>query len=156
MAGSLFQRARFMAQLVLTVAKRALPQKPTAAPGDDEILIEAIMTNDLDLLNEWGTGLSCANSPTGMPWFFVALECGGLPSITWFLDHGANPNQPAPSGRLPLQALIQRATIADEYDDHLPDCRSMAAALISAGADPTARTLQGQSLTDLARAAGLF
>ena len=156
MAGSLYQRARFMANLVLTVAKRALLKSPSSDPDTDEILILAIMTNDLEHLDEWGTGLSYARNPTGVPWFFVALECGGLPAIIWFLEHGANPNQSDPSGRLPLETLIQRATLADEYDDHLPDCPAMAAALIAAGASPTARTLQGQRLIDLAQGTGLF
>ena len=153
MAGNLFQRARFMANLVLTVAKRALPHRPTQA-ANDETLIEALQTGDLATL--------AAHRAAGMDpsqqqkWFFLTLEVGSLTALQWFLTQGANPCTADPSGRLPLEALIQRATLADEYDDHLPDCPAMAAALIAAGADPTARTLQGQRLIDLAQGTGLF
>ena len=43
MAGSLIERARFIARLALTMAKRALPHRRTTAP-DDETLIEALQT----------------------------------------------------------------------------------------------------------------
>lgn len=155
MPGSLSARARFMAGLLVTIAKRALPAAKRPRQ-DDETLIEAIMTNDLDRLNGSGAALPLAKTSTGLPWFFVALECGGLPAVAWFLDRGANPTQPDPAGRLPLETLIQRASLADDCDDHLSDCPAIAMALIAAGADPTARTLQGQSLTDLARQTGLF
>jgi hypothetical protein len=75
--------------------------------------------------------------------------------VDWFLRHHANPGAPDMAGRLPLEAVIQRAASADEFDDHLADLPAMAMALIRAGANPQARTVQGQSLADLARAAGL-
>lgn len=113
------------------------------------------MTCDLDQLKAHRQHLLNDTTTTGTPWFFIALECGGLSTVTWFLDQGANPAAPAPSGSLPLEAVIQRAAIADEFDDHLSDCAEMAHALIVRGADPSARTLQGERLSDLAAAAGL-
>lgn len=153
MAGSLYQRARFMANLVLTVAKRALPHRRTTAP-DDETLIEALQTGNLATLAAHRTAVMDPSQQ--QKWFFLTLEVGSLSTLQWLLTQGANPRTADPSGRLPLEALIQRASLADEYDDHLPDCPAMAAALIAAGADPTARTLQGQRLTDLAQGTGLF
>lgn len=160
MAGSLYARARFMVGLVLRVASRALPSRPAPAkPGpknfDDEALIEALMTCDLDQLTAHRQRLLHDKTTTGTPWFFIALESGGLSTVTWFLDQGANPAAPAPSGRLPLEAVIQRAALADEFDDHLSDCAEIARALIARGADLSARTIQGDSLSDLAAAAEL-
>lgn len=156
MAGSLYQRARFIAAFVLTIAKRALPHRPSAAPDveHEEPLIEALHTGDLASLAAHRAALTAPAQ--AQKWFFLALEVGSLPVIEWFLTQGAHPNTPDPSGRLPLETLIQRVTLADEYDDHLPDCPAMAQALIAAGADPGARTLKGQRLTDLAKVTGLF
>ena len=153
MAGSLYQRARFIAHLALTVAKRALPHRRTAAP-DDETLIEALQTGDLATLAAHRPALMAPSQR--QKWFFLTLEVGSLTAVQWFLTQGANASTPDPSGRLPLETLIQRASLADDYDDHLSDCPAMAKALIAAGADPTARTLQGQRLTNLAHGTGLF
>lgn len=153
MAGSLIERARFIARLALTMAKRALPHRRTTAP-DDESLIEALQTGDIATLAAHRPALMAPSQR--QKWFFLALEVGSLTAVQWFLTQGANARTPDPSGRLPLEALIQRATLADDYDDHLADCPAMAAALIAAGADSAARTLQGQRLSDLAQGTGLF
>lgn len=155
MAGSLFARARFMAGLILRVASRALPQRTAPETDVAEDLIEAIMTGDPDALNAYGPGLANGRASSGTPWFFIALESGSLPAVQWFLAHGASATAPDQAGRLPLQAVIERAAFADELDDHLADCPAMAAALLASGADPSARTLSGQTLTELATAAGL-
>lgn len=155
MAGSLLDRVRFMAGLLLTVAKRGLPSRQPPLVDDTEDLIEAFITCDTEKLDVYGQSLAYGQNANGTPWFFIALECGGLQTIRWFLDQGANSSLPDPAGRLPLEAVIQRQALADEFDDHLGDCRAMAADLIAAGANPRARNLQGQSLTDLALAAGL-
>lgn len=156
MAGSLYARARFMAGLILRVASRALPHRTERPPADDaEDLIEAILTGDTDLLAKHGQTLATARNAMGTPWFFIALESGSPVAVQWFLSQGASPTAPDKGGRLPLEALIQRATLADEFDDHLDDLPVMAQALIAAGANPAARTLTGESLADLAAAAGL-
>lgn len=154
MKGGFWPRARFMAGLILTVVRRALPQ-PAARIADDEPLIEALQSGDIAGLMRFGPGLARSANSRGTPWFFIALESGSPASIEWLLAQGASPTAPDPSGRLPLEAVIQRAAIADAFDDHLAACPAMAATLIRAGADPAARSLQGLSLTDLARAAGL-
>ncbi len=87
--------------------------------------------------------------------FFLALETGSLSAVQWFLNQGASPTAPDRAGRLPLETVIQRAAIADEFDDHLDACPAMLTALMAAGADAKARNLQGAPLADLARAAGL-
>ena len=157
MAGTLWQRARFMAGLVFIVAKRALP-RPTPKPAaieDPEPLIEALQSGNIPALEGFGTALAQGQDSRGNPWFFLALDIGSLTAVDWFLRHHANPGAPDMAGRLPLEAVIQRAASADEFDDHLADLPAMAMALIRAGANPQARTVQGQSLADLARAAGL-
>lgn len=154
MAGSLLARARFMAALVFRVARRAVPT-PAKSDYDSEDLIEAIMTGDVELLDSYGIGLSYARHTTGTPWFFIALECGSLSAINWFLSHGADPCAPDQSGRLPLETIVQRASLADEMDEHLPDCAAMARALISHGAKLSARTIQGETLSERAAALGL-
>ena len=155
MAGSIFARARFMAGLILRVASRALPGKTTPDTDIAEDVIEEIMTGDTEALNGYGPGLAYGRDSSGTPWFFIALESGSLAAIDWFLAQGASPTAPDQSGRLPLEALIERAALADELDDHLSDCPAMAAALIAKGADPAARTLSGARLTDLAQEASL-
>lgn len=158
MAGSRFARARFMAGLILRVASRALPRGSGAKPAkilDPERLIEALQTGDTDALAAIGPGLVTAGTARGTPWFFIALETGSLRAIQWFLSQGASPTAADRAGRLPLQAVIERAALADEFDDHLADCPAMAAALVAHGADPRARTLSGQVLGDLAATAGL-
>lgn len=157
MAASLFARARFMAGLLLRVAGRALPRGRRASlPAENpEALIEALMTGDIATLDARGPGLAHASEARGIPWFFIALETGSLSAVQWFLSHGASPTAPDRTGRLPLEAVIQRSALADEFDDHREDCPAMAAALIAAGANPGTRNLQGQPLADLARTAGL-
>lgn len=154
MAGSLLARARFVAALLLRVARRALPA-PDISDHDSEDLIAAMMTGDVEVLDRYGQGLAYARHTTGTPWFFIALECGNLSTVNWFLSHGADPCTPDPSGRLPLEAILQRIRLADDLDDHLCDCASMARALIAHGADLAAKTLRGESLSDLAAASGL-
>lgn len=153
------RKALFMVRLVLRVASRALPARKATAPAaegpDPEALIEALQTGDLEALAAHGPGLARARDSLGNPWFFIALESGSLAAVTWFLSHGASPTLPDRAGRLPLEALIQRSALADDFDDHLGDCAAMAQALITAGADPKMRSLQGQRLWDLAQAAGL-
>lgn len=145
-----------MAGLLFTVAKRALPRRtPALSEFDPEPLIEALQTGDLTALASYGPGLATATDSRGTPWFFIALETGSLAAVDWFLAQGANPNGPDRAARLPLEALLQRAALADEFDDHLDDLPAMLSALIMAGANPQARTVQGQSLADLAHAAGL-
>lgn len=165
MAGTLVERALFVCKLVLTVAGRALPAlgraprtRPRPNAKDDaqvEDLIEALQTGDIDALRRRGPGLAHGCNSLGTPWFFITLESGSLAAVEWFLGQGASPTATDPSGRLPLETLIQRAAFADEFDDHLSDCPAMAKALIAAGADPEARTLQGERLSDMARKAGL-
>ncbi len=158
MAGSLYARARFMAGLILRVASRALPAKDTPATpatDDDETLIEAILTGDTTILAEHGQTLATGRNAQGNPWFFIALESGSLAAVEWFLAQGANPTAPDRAGRLPLEAVIERAALADDFDDHLPDCPAMAQALIAAGATPAARSRTGLRLADLAASAGL-
>jgi hypothetical protein len=87
--------------------------------------------------------------------FFVALETGSLTAVTWFLAQGASATRPDRSGRLPLEAVIQRAALADDLDDHTADCTAMAQALIARGASLVARGVTGATLADLAAAAGL-
>lgn len=154
MAGSLLQRARFMAGLVFTVAKRALPQRAPQIE-DTEPLIEALQCGNLAALDAYGPGFASGHDSLGNPWFFIALETGSLSAVEWFLTHGVNPNTADRAGRLPLEAVIQRAALADEFDDHLGDLPAMLAALIQAGANPQARTVQGASVTELAKTAGL-
>ena len=149
-----FARARFMAGLILRVALRALPRRKAAAETA-EALIEALMTGDLPALDAKGPGFAQATDAQGNPWFFIALESGSATSVEWFLRHGASPTAPDRGGRLPLEALIQRAALADEMDDHLADCPAIAQALIAKGASLQARTLTGAILSDLARDAGL-
>lgn len=147
-----------MAGLVLRVASRALPRRPPSRPepvADEESLIEAIMTGDTAALAAKGPALATASDAMGNPWFFVALESGSLAALGWFLGHGASPTAPDRAGRLPLQALIERAALADDFDDHRADLPAMAAALIAAGADPSARSLTAAPLSDLAATAGL-
>lgn len=155
MAGSLYARARFMAGLLLRVASRALP-RPVAPPADNEALIEAIQTGNTTALAAQPAGFANGCDAQGNPWFFIALETGSLAALHWFLAQGASPTAPDRAGRLPLQVLIERANLADEFDDHLPDCPAMVSALIKVGADPSAHTLQGIALADLAQASGLF
>lgn len=167
MAGTLWQRARFMGRLVFIVAKRALPRpapkpaapKPAApkpaAIEDPEPLIEALQSGNLPALEGFGPTLTQGKDSRGNPWFFLALDIGSLTAVDWFLRHRARATAPDMAGRLPLEAVIQRAASADEFDDHLADLPAMATALIRAGANPQAHTVQGQSLADLARAAGL-
>lgn len=154
-SGTLWQRARFVVNLVFTVAKRALPQSPAPQRDDAETLIEAMMTGDIAALTAFGKGLATRSNDQGNPWFFTALESGSLTTVQWFLSHGADPKTPDRSGRLPLEAVIQRHALADEFDDHAADCPAMARALLAAGADLQASTLFGQRLADLAKAAGL-
>ena len=154
-SGTLWQRARFIAGLLVTVAKRALPQKAKFANDDAEDLIEAIMTGDIDLLNDHGQALATGRNAAGTPWFFIALDYGSLAAVEWFLSHGANPAVPDMGGRLPLEAVLQRVTFADEFDDHLADCAAIAQKLIVHGADLHGRTLTGERLKDLAAAAGI-
>lgn len=158
MAGNLLQRARFMAGLLWTVAKRALPGTAPAPRTEkgDEAVIEAIILGDISALNAKGQAFALSTDPDGNPWFFIALEIGSLDAVRWFLKHGANPTRPDRAGRLPLETVIQRAALAEEFDDHLVDCPAMARALLTAGADQNARTVHGQSLADLARAADLL
>ena len=144
-----------MAGLLWQVAGRALPRKSTRPPEDDESLIEAILTGDLARLDAQGPALASARTAMGTPWFFIALESGSLAAVEWFLAQGASPTAPDKGGRLPLETLIQRAALADEFDDHLADLPAMARALVTAGATPTARTLTGDSLADRAATAGL-
>lgn len=159
-AANLWQRARFVAALVLRLASRALaqggPRPRSPVPIDDpEPVIEALQTGDLARLDQMEQTLLHGDHRPGLPWVFVALETGSLATITWFLAKGASPTAPDGAGRLPLEVVIQRAAASDDLDDHLPDCPAMAQALIAAGADPKALTVQGQSLLALARAAGL-
>lgn len=154
MAGGVWQRGRFMAGLILTVARRALPQR-AARVEDDEPLIEALQSGDIAALDRFGPGLAKATNGLGTPWFFIALESGSLASINWFLALGASPTALDQSGRLPLEAVIQRASLGDEFDDHLADCPVMLERLVAAGADLQARTLQGVTLAELARSVGL-
>ena len=153
------QRAAFMARLILRVASRALPQRSSAPKPveayDPETVIEALQTGDVAALEAQGAGLATARDAQGNPWFFIALETGSLEAICWFLSQGASATAPDRAGRLPLEAVIERAGLGDEFDDHLEDCPAMAAALLANGADPAARTLRGESLTELAKAAGL-
>lgn len=151
---SLFARARFMVGLLLQIALRALPRRKVTAENP-EALIEALMIGDLAVLDAQGPGFAKATDAKGNPWFFIALESGSAAAVDWFLHHGASPTAPDRAGRLPLEALIQRAALADEMDDHLADCPAMAHTLIAKGANPAARTLTGAILSDLARAAGL-
>jgi hypothetical protein len=159
MAGGTLQRARFMAGLLFTVAKRALPQWPArttdAGLEDPEPLIEALQTGDIVALNAYGRRVAMGHDSLGTPWFFIALETGSLSAVEWFLTQGANPSAADRAGRLPLEAVIQRVSLADEFDDHAADGPAMLTALVTAGADPMARSLQGMALSDLARAAGL-
>jgi hypothetical protein len=158
MPGSLLQRARFMVRLALTLAKRALPSAsgaPVATIDPDETLIEALQTGDLAALVCYGPRLALGKDRFGSPLFFVALETGSLTAVTWFLDQGASATRPDRSGRLPLEAVIQRATHADDLDDHTTDCAAMARALIARGASLAARSVTGQPLSDLAASAGL-
>lgn len=143
-----------MAGLILRVGLRAIPRRKTAVEPN-ESLIEALITGDLPALDAQGPGLAKARDAQGNPWFFIALESGSATAVEWFLRHGASPTAPDRAGRLPLEALIQRAALADEWDDHLPDCPAMAQALIAKGASLAARTLTGAVLSDLAQAAGL-
>lgn len=151
---SLFARAQFMVGLLLQIALRALPRRKAAAENP-ETLIEALMIGDLAVLDAQGPGFAFAVDARGNPWFFIALESGSAAAVDWFLHHGASPTAPDRAGRLPLEALIQRAALADEMDDHLADCPAMARTLLAKGATPQARTLTGAVLPDLARAAGL-
>ncbi len=153
MAASLFARARFMAGLLLQVAGRALPGK--ARSDETERLIEAILTGELASLNANRQRLVHGENGTGTPWFFIALESGSLAAVEWFLAQGANPTATDRAGRLPLEAVIERAALADDFDDHLPDCPAMAQTLIAAGATPAARNRTGLRLADLAASAGL-
>jgi hypothetical protein len=158
MPGSLLQRARFMVRLALTLAKRALPSAagvPVATIAPDETLIEALQTGDLAALVCYGPRLALGKDRFGSPLFFVALETGSLTAVTWFLDQGASATRPDRSGRLPLEAVIQRAALADDLDDHTADCTAMAQALIARGASLVARGVTGATLADLAAAAGL-
>lgn len=152
---SLLARARFMAGLLVQVAARALPRKSESAAQDDESLIEAILTGDTAHLSAQGKALATARNALGTPWFFIALESGSLSAVEWFLTQGASPTGPDKGGRLPLEAVIQRAALADEFDDHLSDLPAMARALVTAGANPNARTVTGETLTDLAKPANL-
>lgn len=157
MAGSLFQRARFMAGLVLTVTKRALPQRSRTTEScveDPEPLIEALQSGNLAALDVYGPSLASGHDSLGNPWFFIALESGSLKAVEWFLLHGAAPNGADRAGRLPLEAVIERASLADEFDDHLDDLPAMLNHLIKAGANSNARNLQGVALRELASAQG--
>ena len=154
MSGDLWQRARFMTGLILTVARRALPRR--AAPiEDDEPLIEALQSGDISTLDRHGRNLVLGRNRLGTPWFFIALETGSLASVEWFVAQGANPSVPDQSGRLPLEAVIQRAALDDEFDDHLADCPEMLVCLVAAGGDLQARCVQGVRLAELAHSAGL-
>lgn len=157
MAGSLLARARFMAGLLLRVASRALPARSAPAPQTDsgEAVIEAIMTGDIAALDGHGSGLAKGADAQGNPWFFIALDVGSLSAVEWFLRNGADPNGADRGGRLALECVIERAALADEFDDHAGDVPAMARALIAAGATPTARTITGARLADLADAAGI-
>lgn len=158
MPGGLLQRARFMAQLALTLVKRALPS-PTAAHSanidTDEALIEALQTGDIATLDRYGPRLAMGQDRLGSPHFFLALETGSLTAVTWFLAQGASATQPDRAGRLPLETVIQRAALADDLDDHTADCAAMVQALIACGASLAARSTTGKTLADLATSAGL-
>lgn len=151
---SLFARVRFIVGLLLQIALRALPRRKAGAEAN-ETLIEALMIGDLTVLDAQGPGFATATDTQGNPWFFIALESGNAAAVDWFLHHGASPTAPDRAGRLPLEALIQRAALADEMDDHLADCPAMAHTLLAKGATPQARTLTGAVLSDLVRDAGL-
>lgn len=158
MPGSLLQRARFIARLALTLGRRALPSRAatSAATIDpDEPLIEALQTGNLSALDRYGPRLALGQDRLGSPLFFVALETGSLAAVTWFLAKGASATQPDRSGHLPLEAVIQRAALADDLDDHTADCAAMAQALMARGASLAARGATGATLADLAAAAGL-
>lgn len=155
-AGSLWQRARFMAGLVLQVAARALPHRRPAAAEDPEQLIEALQTGDLACLDRLGPGLAKSQDSLGNPWFFIALETGSLSVVRWFLANGADPNAADRSARLPLEVIVQRIAESDLLDDHLDDGPAMVAALLAAGANPEARSLLGETMADLAGRRGLL
>jgi hypothetical protein len=156
--GGLFQRARFMAGLVLRIASRALPQRSrtpvaTSLP-DAETLIEALQTGDIAGLTACGAGLATARDSQGQSWFFIALEVAGLPTVQWFLDQGALATGTDRSGRTALEVIIQRDALRDEFDEAADDCPAILAALIDAGADVTAANSRGQTPLALAQALG--
>ena len=144
-----------MAGLVAAVAKRALPGPARPENDPDEPLIEALMTGDIATLQAQGPGFATGSDDRGNPWFFIALESGSLATVGWFLTQGVSPESPDQAGRLPLEVVLQRALLGDDLDDALADCPAMARALIGAGAQPTARTVAGAALADLARMAGI-
>jgi hypothetical protein len=89
MSGSLLQRARFIAQLALTLAKRALPSPVGTADATndpDEALIDALQTGDIAM----------AQNRVCRPLFCVVLETCGLTLVRRFLAQGASaqPNIP--------------------------------------------------------------
>lgn len=157
--GGLFQRARFMAALLLRIASRALPRRsPSSAAASSlpeaETLIEALQTDDIARLTACGPGLATARDTQGQSWFFIALEVGGLKTIQWFLSHGALDTSTDRSGRTALEVILQRDALRDEFDDTAADCPAILAALIEAGADVTAPNAQGQTPLALARSLG--
>lgn len=161
MAKNAFQRMRFMAGLIFAIVKRAIPRpasKPSAEPAakvDSEALVEAIMIGDIDALKAHGTALATGKDTEGNPWFFLALESGSQSTLAWFLENGASAKAADGLGRLPLEVLIQRLELADEFDDHLGDVERMIAAVLAAGADRDAATLTGDILRDRLNTLGL-